>query len=492
MSDDFLVEIFPWNEAFATGIAQIDLQHRRLIELLNILVAHLACQRDAPAIDQIMAELKDYAAIHFTTEEAIWSSYFSGDSWEKWHQSAHTDFVAKIVELSGDTSGTTYDEMIEHVVSYLTHWLALHIIESDKRMAKVVLAMPTGISFDRAKELASMEMSGATRVLIDTVMGMYDNLSHRTIQLTREINARIRSEAELKATQAELLRLKDEAAERERANMIERLSEAGRMEALGMLAGGIAHEINTPVQYVGDNLAFIHDGSLNLLSAFERIRKASCSTVNAEVAAELKKIDLDFLSAELPAAADQAREGLERVASIVQAIKEFCYPLSKVPKQFDLNHVIQTAVLVTRSQWKYVAEVDLDLQEDLPLVTGIEGEINQVLVNLIVNAAHAIGEKDPSALGRITVSSRQVDGKIEISVTDTGIGIPEANRKSIFEMFFTTKPPGLGTGQGLAISSRIVRRHNGSITVDSHPGEGTCFRIRFPLYPGPADGAAEA
>jgi hemerythrin-like metal-binding protein len=215
------IEIFPWNENFATGIDEIDIQHRRLIELLNVLVAHLAYQRGAPTIDQVICELKDYAAVHFATEEVIWGSCFGGDAWEEWHKSAHAEFIDKIVELIGEAERKSFEEVIEDVVSFLTHWLALHIIESDKRMAKVVLAMPSGISLEQAKELADKEMSGATRVLIETVMGMYDNLAHRTIQLTREINARIRSEEALKAVQADLIRLKDEAQESERRTVRE-------------------------------------------------------------------------------------------------------------------------------------------------------------------------------------------------------------------------------------------------------------------------------
>lgn len=210
-----VVEIFPWNENFATGIEEIDSQHKRLVELLNQLVGHLAFQLESPAVERIFAELKDYTVLHFSSEERIWSEYFNDDPWEKWHRDAHADFIAKVIELKSNTEGKTVDEVIEGIVTFLTHWLALHIIESDRRMAKVVLALPTGVSLERAKEQANQEMSGATRVLIDTVMGMYDKLANRTIQMTREINTRIKAEKALQAAQAEMEALRDQAVAEE-------------------------------------------------------------------------------------------------------------------------------------------------------------------------------------------------------------------------------------------------------------------------------------
>jgi two-component system NtrC family sensor kinase len=270
-------------------------------------------------------------------------------------------------------------------------------------------------------------------------------------------------------------------AERERTALVERIAEANRFEALGTLAGGIAHEINTPTQYVGDNIVFMRDGIESLLDVVNTGRHAGEIDAGSKMADALAAIDLDFLAAELPAAADQAKEGTERIARIVQAIKEFSYPSSKIPKPFDLNHMIDIAATVTRNQWKYVADLDLDLDPDLPMPCAIEGEINQVLVNLVVNAAQAISMRGEGVIGRISIATRHHDGWIEVVVTDTGIGIPEANHGRIFEMFFTTKAPGEGTGQGLAISKAIMLRHQGSIDVSSVPGQGSRFTIRLPV-----------
>ena len=268
------------------------------------------------------------------------------------------------------------------------------------------------------------------------------------------------------------------AAAIERENMIQRIAEVNRMEALGTLAGGIAHEINTPTQYVSDNVAFIKDGITDLL---DFANTAKTTTDAQTLTDKLKAMDFAYLETELPSAAAQALEGTERIAKIVQAVKEFSYPSSKTPHPIDMNRTINMVSVVTRNQWKYVAEMEFDLAPDLPQVIGIEGEINQVLVNLIVNAAYAIGEKKADTLGRIVLKTKSMGDHAEISISDTGIGIPAENTKKIFEMFFTTKPPGQGTGQGLAITKAIIRRHNGTISVRSTVGEGTCFTFTLPF-----------
>ena len=271
------------------------------------------------------------------------------------------------------------------------------------------------------------------------------------------------------------------AAERERTVLIERLSEASRLESLGTLAGGVAHEINTPAQYIGDNLSFIKDLLPRLLDVATEARAAATTGDWTRVAAAAAAFNYDFAVQELPVAADQALAGIERISTIVTAIKAFSYPSGKTPMPFDINRAIEMAATVTSSQWKYVATLDLRLDHDLPALNAIEGEINQVLINLIVNAAQAIGEAENRDPGRIDIATRLVDRDIEVSVADTGVGISAENQGRLFEMFFTTKPPGQGTGQGLAITRAIILRHGGSIRVESKPGAGACFLVRLPV-----------
>lgn len=268
------------------------------------------------------------------------------------------------------------------------------------------------------------------------------------------------------------------AAEAERAEMIRRMAEPGRLEALGTLAGGIAHEINTPIQYIGDNLRFIRDAIGDLLS----LARAEAAGNRTEVEARLKAVDLDFLEAELPAAADQGLDGVGRIARIVQSVKSFSHPGSEGAVRFDLNETIQSAITVSRNSWKYVAEVEADLDPGLTPVMGSQNEIGQVLLNLILNAAHAIEDAKPAGGGRINVASRVAGDKVIITVADNGKGVPKGMEERIFDLFFTTKGPGRGTGQGLAISrSIIVKNHGGSIAVSPTQGGGATFTVLLPI-----------
>lgn len=268
----------------------------------------------------------------------------------------------------------------------------------------------------------------------------------------------------------------------------EQLVQSEKMVALGSLAGGIAHEINTPMQYIGDNLRFIQTSAVGLFKALNLYQRASKdSRVLAEAESAVDELDLPYIEAELPAAIEQALEGAAKVSTIVQAIKEYSHPGHRAAAPFDFNAAIETAVLVTRNQWKYVAEVSTDLAPDLPLLVGFKQEIEQVLVNLIVNAAQAIEERKADTPGGIIIATRRQDDWVRLTISDTGAGIPPEILGRIFDMFFTTKPPGAGTGQGLAIcQSIIMMHHGGTITVQSRPDEGTMFTIMLPLAGPPA------
>jgi len=271
-----------------------------------------------------------------------------------------------------------------------------------------------------------------------------------------------------------------------------RLAQAEKLESIGELAAGIAHEINTPIQYVGDNTRFVQDACKDLNGVLENCQQLiaamqdSGDIVNAaaKLSASMEHADVDYLISEIPAAIEQTLEGVDRVANIVRAMKEFAHPGASEMTPTNLSTAISNTVMVARNEWKYVAEVGTDFQEDLPLVPCLPGKINQVLLNMIVNAAHAIGatENANPTKGRINISTRLVDPHAEIRITDTGRGIAPENIDRIFTPFFTTKAAGKGTGQGLAIAHTvIVEKHNGSIDVQSNLGEGTTFIIRIPL-----------
>jgi len=282
----------------------------------------------------------------------------------------------------------------------------------------------------------------------------------------------------------------------ERRMLEAQLAQAQKLESIGQLAAGIAHEINTPTQYIGDNARFLRGAFQEvqpLLAACSAVREGTRSrALGADdwqaIASSMEQADLPFLLKEIPAAIDQSLEGIERVAKIVRSMKEFSHPGTEEKQDVDINRAIENTLTISRNEWKYVAEAVTELAEDLPPVTCRPGDLNQVLLNLIVNAAHAIEAKlsgRSNERGVITVRTRQDGEWVEIDVQDTGTGIPEAIRAKVFDPFFTTKKVGRGTGQGLAIARTIVvQRHGGTIGFDTEVGRGTTFIVRIPISPG--------
>jgi PAS domain S-box-containing protein len=275
----------------------------------------------------------------------------------------------------------------------------------------------------------------------------------------------------------------------ERARVEVELRLAQKLESIGRFAAGLAHEINTPIQYVGDSVHFLQSAFADLSNLFLAYRAAVANPGSAglaDAATQLKALeaacDFEFLVQEVPKAFTRSLEGAERVAAIVRAMREFAYPHGEEHVAADLNHAIATTLTVARSEYKYAARIDLQLGE-LPPVVCNPGELNQVFLNLIVNAAHAIQDSDKDACtGCIAITTRQIDETVEIAIADNGCGIAPESLDKIFDPFYTTKEVGRGTGQGLAIArSIVVDKHGGRIEVASTVGSGTRFVVLLPI-----------
>jgi PAS domain S-box-containing protein len=275
--------------------------------------------------------------------------------------------------------------------------------------------------------------------------------------------------------------------------MEQQLLQGSKLEALGQLAAGVAHEINTPLQYVGDNLKFINQSFMGLLNILDIYQRAAVSGTDLDrylqsikQAEELAdKVKLPFVLDELPKAVSQSLEGIGKVSSIVQSMKAFSHPGKGKKTPANINKAIENTVTVSRNEWKYNSDLELKLDNSLPEVPCFESEFNQVLLNLIINAADAINdakEKKIIEKGSIIISSEKRGDNAVITVTDNAGGIPENIKDKIFDPFFTTKEVGKGTGQGLPISFSIIHeKHGGSLTFETKIGKGTSFMISLPL-----------
>jgi PAS domain S-box-containing protein len=282
-------------------------------------------------------------------------------------------------------------------------------------------------------------------------------------------------------------------SELEKSKLEIQLRQAQKLEAIGQLAAGIAHEINTPTQFIGDNTVFLRNAFAGVLDFLQwqagvlgkAVDNQNLSPFMVEMKQRMENMDLNFLIEEIPKAINQTSDGVARVIKIVGAMKNFSHPGLESVIYVDLNQSIESTLIISHNEWKYLAEVETEFDPELPPVPCYPGEFNQVILNLVVNAAHAIEEVKsggkPDHRGVIRISTRHVGSEVVIRIEDNGTGIPQIIRNRIFDPFFTTKAIGKGTGQGLAIAhSVIVDKHKGRIDLESEVGKGTIFTIALP------------
>ncbi|NIA08774.1 MAG: PAS domain-containing protein [Nitrospiraceae bacterium] len=271
------------------------------------------------------------------------------------------------------------------------------------------------------------------------------------------------------------------------------LAQAQKLESIGQLSAGIAHEINTPIQYVGDNIEFLKEGFddlRHLIKKYEELLQTCKKGTGIEEAVQqveevAEDIDWEYLEKEIPPAIEQSLMGTERVANIVRAMKEFSHPGTDKKVPTDINRAIENTITVAKNEWKYVAAMVTDFDPSLDAVPCLPGELNQAILNIIVNAAQAIADvvgDGSKGKGTISIRTRRHKDRAEIQIKDTGTGISQENLSKIFDPFFTTKEVGRGTGQGLSLVYNVITvKHGGNIYVASTVGKGTTFTIRLPL-----------
>ena len=370
------------------------------------------------------------------------------------------DLNQRIKITSGDELaelGVTFNSMADKIQQSMARIRSAHK-ETEITNQQLVKEVAT-------RKQAELELAAHSDTLEEMV-------TVRTRELEQEVSERKQALEDLKKTQVQLLH-------------------SEKLAGIGQLAAGIAHEINTPIQYIGDNIRFFQESfqdfnthvkySDQLLHNSEGLQ---LTTFIEKMNESKEKMDLDYLREEVPLALEQTLKGVDRVAVIVKSMKNFSHPGEKDKTYENINEAIENTLTVSSNEWKYVAEIDINLDPDLPQVPCFPGELNQVFLNMVINAAQAIGDSvnlEENTKGLIRIQTRKVENDVEISISDSGSGIPKEVQDKIFDPFFTTKVVGKGTGQGLAISwSVIVDKHGGKIWFDTNK-TGTTFFISLPI-----------
>ncbi|HET7131646.1 MAG TPA: ATP-binding protein [Gammaproteobacteria bacterium] len=370
------------------------------------------------------------------------------------------------------------------------------LLRTDPHMSVVICSAYSDHSFeDMAKAFGETD-----RVLI--LKKPFDTVEVRQLAHALQRRWQLAKQAELKVDELESLvdrktrklaeaieRLRAEADARSRAEAELRLAQ--KLESVGQLAAGLAHEINTPMQYILDNLTFLRDAFGDLNTLLDAYRKAVAAidgeqTLAAEIRGVERAVKLEQLVEDLTRAFAETFDGVKRVTDIVVSMKDFALVDENDKALHDINKIVRNTLTVARNEYKYVAEVVTDLGE-LPPVSCHGGDLGEVVLALVVNAAQAVAAAGRRELGKIVITSRADGDGVLVSVRDNGIGIPDEIRDRIFDPFFTTKEVGHGRGQGLTIARAVVDKHHGALTFDSRIGEGTTFHLRLPAGDSPAE-----
>jgi hemerythrin-like metal-binding protein len=469
------MDAFAWDERFVTGIDIVDRQHRHLVEIVNQVGDMLLGGSQVPedTLQGLFKQLADYAVQHFADEERLMKEFGLDPRHTDVHRKHHQDFVQQVVAMW--KSRATMKNPAEVLHGFLTAWLTFHILSEDQDMASQIALVKAGTAPDVAFGLESHEIDSSTSALLDALHKLYRVLSITNHDLA-ETNTHLEEKVAARTEELTALLKKVEDAQSQ-------LLQSEKMAAIGQLAAGVAHEINNPIGFVNSNLGTLRtytERLLGVISAYEQCQGKVKDIPMDDIATIRAEADLDFLREDVISLLKESQEGLARVKKIVQDLKDFSHVDEAEWQEADLNEGLESTLNVVWNELKYKAEV-VRHYGSLPPVRCIPAQVNQVMMNLLVNAAQAIENR-----GTITVRTG-VDGPTAwVEVQDTGKGMTGETQKRIFEPFFTTKPVGQGTGLGLSLSyDIIVKRHGGRFDVRSAPNQGSTFRICLPVA-GPA------
>jgi len=477
-----------WSRHFETGLALVDKQHHALVDMINQAAPHLAVNDDVAkrAVGPLLDNLTRYALVHFRDEEQLMVQKRMAPAYLQQHHKTHQAFVDEVTamrrqyEQEGTVSGTD-------LLRFLSSWLSFHILLEDQRMASQMRDMDSGQSAQQAFEHVNQAQDGAHAVYNSAMLDFFTLLTERNQKLALA-NAEVRQAQTALQVLNQSLEQRVQERTQDLAATIQQLEQtqgqllqAEKMAAVGQLAAGVAHEINNPIGFITSNLGTLAEDVkklFSLLDTVDEVRTDLPAPRRAGLDAAIQQADLTYLREDVPDLIRESLDGLARVKRIVSDLQEFSRADDGQWTAVNLNEVFESALNVASNALKYKATLVKDLQT-LPPVVCIATQLNQVLVNLLVNAAQAL---DKDKQGTITVRSGASTDKVWLEVADNGCGMTQEVQKRIFEPFYTTKPVGQGTGLGLSISWEIIARHHGTLEVNSSQRQGTTFRITLPQH----------
>lgn len=478
MSGGTRITPFQWADYFETGFGEVDAQHHKLVDLVNALAQRAATGSEIqPAeLSHVLDGLGSYALHHFTAEEALMARAGLDERHLRSHRQSHADFVAQVEEMRHTADPT---RAVPVLYRFVSSWLTFHILDTDQNMARQLRAVAVGKTPAEAFEAAAAYSSDpGNTALIAAVRNLLGLVAERNSELAR-INVSLEQRvaertAELTAANQTLRHTLDSLQETR-----DRLLEADKLAAVGQLAAGVAHEINTPLGYVASNLGTLREYAERLLALVDTADRLAAGGRNADAwAAARDGTDLDFMREDLPTLVAESNRGLGQVSDIVHALQDFASAGPAETRQVAPAQMLNEAIQATASTRQPGQEV-VRSYASLPDMAVNPTLLGEAFKALLDNAGKALGS-DP---GTIAVRARRQDGSLVVEVEDDGCGMDEATRGRIFEPFFTTRPVGQGRGLGLSSAYRIVSRHGGRLEVSSTPGKGSCFRVVLPLVP---------
>jgi hemerythrin-like metal-binding protein len=473
------VEAFVWSDKLATGIAEQDEQHQRLVGLINEIGSMCTVGADSAQIKPVLDELVRYAVYHFDTEEQLMRQYALSATHQEIHLKAHDAFRQQVTLAVGiiQTSSENSMNLLAQLLDYLARWLLQHIMGVDMRMAKELQALQAGASPEEAMRQAAALVSRSGDVMLGALNTLYSKIGEKTVEVM-QTNQALEREREALRKLNEQLEQRVEQRTAALASAQRQLLQAEKMASVGQLAAGVAHEINNPIGFVNSNLGTLQKYAANLnkvLAVYAQAEAGLGANALAGVVEVKRAVDLPYLLEDIPNLLKESQDGLARVKRIIQDLLDFSNADESTWQRISLEGCMDSVLNVAMSEIKDKAAVVKEYK-GLPEVECMPSQINQVFLNLLMNAAEAIDSK-----GLITLRSGVQDNGVWLEVVDTGKGIAPANLKQIFDPFFTTKPVGNGTGLGLSVAYGIVQKHGGRIEVRSELGKGTAMRVWLPV-----------